>query len=30
MLGADGFAIVTAGEGDAAAGAEVEVELLDT
>jgi molybdopterin molybdotransferase len=30
MLGADGFAIVTAGEGDAEAGAEVEVELLDT
>jgi molybdopterin molybdotransferase len=30
MLGADGFAIVTAGEGDAEVGAEVEVELLDT
>jgi molybdopterin molybdotransferase len=30
MLGADGFAIVTAGEGNAEVGAEVEVELLDT
>ena len=30
MLGADGFAIVTAGEGDAEVGAEVEVELLGT
>jgi molybdopterin molybdotransferase len=30
MLGADGFAIVTAGDGDAQAGAEIEVELLDT
>jgi molybdopterin molybdotransferase len=30
MLGADGFAIVTAGDGDAEAGAEIEVELLDT
>jgi hypothetical protein len=29
MLRADGLAIVTAGEGDAEVGAEVEVELLD-
>ena len=28
MLGADGFAIVTRGDGEAAAGDEVEVELL--